>query len=382
MSETQQDGQIDVKGLKEEKIPAKQTGEGHEVSFDIDGLPDQLFVGDTVPLVLFGECSSGCDLVGDTVSVTDASGETLASSSFVGQEEDLAYTEAMLLTMPGEPGDYQYKIHYEPREMPLPDDGGPAFPNPHSSRDLLLVLTVEAHHVSVSTWGLTTPVWIGEPVEVCVGVACSDGCDLGGCKVEVYDADNVLQASGTLHEPEAPRNTLWWDKLVVPAAPTEAKLHRWEARFSPEGLDIPHEAATHKFSFVARVRPECNVKAHIIDAKNDKPLRSARVELKPADGGKAQFASTGADGIATIGTSKGSFDVKVTAPSRKAFNGKIELDSPEVEFEVCLNPSSGSHEQKPLRVIEPGEASADVDAQPVEPAAAAETPATEGKAAE
>ena len=44
MSETQQDGQIDVKGLKEEKIPAKQTGEGHEVSFDIDGLPDQLFV--------------------------------------------------------------------------------------------------------------------------------------------------------------------------------------------------------------------------------------------------------------------------------------------------------------------------------------------------
>ena len=59
MSETQQDGQIDVKGLKEERIPAKQSGEGHEVSFDIDGLPDQLFVGDTVPLVLFGECSSG-----------------------------------------------------------------------------------------------------------------------------------------------------------------------------------------------------------------------------------------------------------------------------------------------------------------------------------
>ena len=63
--------------------------------------------------------------------------------------------------------------------------------------------------------------------------------------------------------------------------------------------------------------------------------------------------------------------MKVTAPSRKAFNGKIELDSPEVEFEVCLNPSSGSYEQKPLRVIEPGEASADADVQPVEKEAAA-----------
>ena len=113
---------------------------------------------------------------------------------------------------------------------------------------------------------------------------------------------------------------------------------------------------------MARVRPECNVKAHVIDAKNDKPLRSARVELKPSDGGKAQFASTGADGVATIGTSKGSFDVKVTAPSRKAFNGKIELDGPEIEFEVCLNPSSGSFEQKPLRLIVPGEAGPQADA--------------------
>ena len=33
-------GGLDVKGLKEEKIPANFKGEGHDVAFDIDGIPE------------------------------------------------------------------------------------------------------------------------------------------------------------------------------------------------------------------------------------------------------------------------------------------------------------------------------------------------------
>ena len=384
-------GGLDVKGLKEEKIPANFKGEGHDVAFDIDGIPEKLYVGDTASLVMFGACESGCDLVGDSITIFDFNEEVVAQAQFATQEGELAVSEPMPLKMPTEPGEYQYIVHYEPRELPLPDDGGPAFKNPHEERELLLVFTVEPHHVSVSTWGVTAPVWVGAPIEVCVGVACSSGCSLEGQRVEVYNENDELMCSGTLHEPEAPRTTLWWDKLTT-TAPTDAKLHRWEARFCPQGLDTPHEAATHKFSFVARVPPERNFKITVIDEKAGKPQRSARVELKPSDGtGKAQFASTNAEGIATIGTSKGQFNLKVTAPSRRTFTETVDLTEHDLEVEVHLQPSTGGSaaEPIPMKVITPapaaeGEAAASVEVSPAPEGGTADagTPVDEGSAQE
>ena len=367
--------EVDVKGLKEEKIPAKLDGEGHEVFFDIDGVPDKLYVGDSCSLVVFGTCESGCDLVGDKLNLSTILGDNVADVEFATQEGELAVSEAIPLTMPAEPGKYQYVIHYEPRELPMPEDGGPAFKNPHEERDMLLEFTVEPHHVAVSTWGVTAPVWVGQPIEMCIGVSCSSGCSLVGQKVQVLDADGKVVAEGKLHEPEAPRETLWWDKLTA-VAPMDAKLHRWEARFIPEGMDTPHEQATHKFSFVARVPPERNFKVNVIDDKTGKPQRSARCELKPADGtGKAQFASTGSDGTATIGAGKMKYNLKVTAPSRKAFNEEVDLTEHDLEVEVHLQPVSAT-ENVPLKVISTGAADAASEAAPK--AAGEPQPAADG----
>ena len=158
--------EVDVKGLKEEKIPTKLDGQGHEVFFDIDGVPEKLYVGDSCSLVVFGTCESGCDLVGDKLNLSTILGENVADVEFVTQEGELAVSEAIPLTMPAEPGKYQYVVHYEPRVLPMPEDGGPAFKNPHEERDMLLEFTVEPHHVAVSTWGVTAPVWVGQPIEV------------------------------------------------------------------------------------------------------------------------------------------------------------------------------------------------------------------------
>ncbi len=375
MAEVKQ-GEVDVKGLKEEKIPTKLDGEGHEVFFDIDGVPEKLYVGDACSLVVFATCESGCDLVGDKIEVTTILGDDVAQVSFATQEGELAVSEAIPLTMPAEPGKYQYVLHYAPRELPMPEDGGPAFKNPHEERDMLLEFSVEPHHVAVSTWGVTAPVWVGQPIEVCVGVSCSSGCSLKGQKVQVVDADGKVVCEGKLHEPEAPRETLWWDKLSA-VAPTEAKLHRWEARFIPEGLDTPHEEAAHKFSFVARVPPERNFKIMVIDDKTGKPQRSARCELKPIAGsGKAQFASTASDGHATIGAGKEKYNLKVTAPSRKAFNEEVDLTEHDLEVEVHLQPVSAT-EVVPLKVISCGQADAAAPSEPAQAAAAAAPEAVE-----
>ena len=375
MAEVKQ-GEVDVKGLKEEKIPTKLDGEGHEVFFDIDGVPEKLYVGESCSLVVFATCESGCDLVGDKIEVSTILGDDVAQVSFATQEGELAVSEAIPLTMPAEPGKYQYVLHYAPRELPMPEDGGPAFKNPHEERDMLLEFTVEPHHVAVSTWGVTAPVWVGAPIEVCVGVSCSSGCSLNGQKVQIVDADGKVMCEGRLHEPEAPRETLWWDRLSA-VAPTEAKLHRWEARFIPEGLDAPHEEAAHKFSFVARVPPERNFKITVIDDKTGKPQRSARCELKPlASGGKAQFASTASDGHATIGAGKEKYNLKVTAPSRKAFNEEVDLTEHDLEVEVHLQPVSAT-EVVPLKVISCGGADAAAAGEPATPAPAGEPAATQ-----
>ena len=249
---------------------------------------------------------------------------------------------------------------------------------------MLLEFTVEPHHVAVSTWGVTAPVWVGQPIEVCVGVSCSSGCALGGQKIQIVDADEKVVAEGKLHEPEAPRETLWWDKLTA-VAPMDAKLHRWEARFIPEGMDTPHERASHKFSFVARIPPERNFKICVIDDKTGKPQRSARCELKPVEGtGKAQFASTGSDGLAVIGAGKDKYTLKVTAPSRKSFTEVVDLTEHDLEVEVHLQPVSAT-ENVPLKVISPAaeaEAAPAAEAAAVEAAPAVETSAVETPAAE
>ncbi len=365
-----QQGAIDTKGLKQERIPVTRSGEGHDLSFDIDGLPDEIYVGDIVSLVLFAQCSSGCSLVGDKVEVCEvATGKQVAQAEFSEEEDGLSYTEGMLLTMPPTPGDYQYKIRYTPAPLPPPEDGGPAFPNPHPVKELLLVITVKEHHVALSTWGLTSPVWVGEKLEVCVGASCTDSCDLSGSTIQVFDADGTMVAEGTLQKPAEPRPQLYWTSLTA-TAPMEAKLQRWEARFvSAERLDIPHEAAAHKFSFVGRVRPERNLVVHVIDEKVGKPQRSARVEIKP-EGGKAQFASTNAEGVATIGCAKDVYDMKITAASRKTFTAKVDLSENDVEVEVHLLPTTGTEEPVPLKYLAGGPAPKPAEAEG--PAAAPE----------
>lgn len=367
MAEAQE--KMDVKGLKEERIPTKLSGEGHDVAFDFDGIPEKLYVGDKASLVMFAACESGCDLVGDKITVYDMSYQEVATSVFSRQEAELAVSEPIAFTMPDVPGDYQYIVHYEAHELPLPDDGGPAFKNPHEERDLLLVFKVEAHHVTVSNWGVTSPVWVNEPISMSVGVSCTSGCCLRGQRVEIYNEDNVLMCSGTLKDPEPPRNTLYWCEVEA-KAPEEAKLHRWEARFCPEGLTAPHEAATHKFSFVARVPPERTLFVTVIDDKTDKPQRSARVELKPADGtGKALYASTGAEGTASIGATKGKFTLRITAPSRRPFTADVDLTEANLDVEIHIQVTGTTGELTPLKFITPEErAKRDAESKAKKPA--------------
>ena len=57
--------------------------------------------------------------------------------------------------------------------------------------------------------------------------------------------------------------------------------------------------------------------------------------------------------IGTIGCSKGTYSLKVTAPSKKTFTETIDLTEHDLEVEVSLQPSSTSDPVIPMKVISP-----------------------------
>jgi hypothetical protein len=83
------------------------------------------------------------------------------------------------------------------------------------------------HHTSLAVWDIPAAIAAGEHFAVKVGAKSSDGCALGGCRVEVLDQSGAVLAQGALGPSPWPgTDALFWSEieLCAPSAPGVVSL--------------------------------------------------------------------------------------------------------------------------------------------------------------
>ena len=88
-------------------------------------------------------------------------------------------------------------------------------------------MTMTQHHTSLAVWDIPAAIAAGEHFAVKVGAKSSDGCALGGCRVEVLDQSGAVLAQGALGPSPWPgTDALFWSEieLCAPSAPGVVSL--------------------------------------------------------------------------------------------------------------------------------------------------------------
>jgi len=158
-----------------------------------------------------------------------------------------------------------------------------------------------AHETSIAIWDLTSPVVVGRPATLKVGVACPSRCNLAGTSVDVYNETGTRAGSGTLGSTPWPATAaLYWVELEIDSPEAEGE-HAWSIRATI--ADLPHGDATTTMRFVACPPPEHRVTLHAIDKITGAYLADVELRL-----GRFRTA-TNHVGIACVEVPRGTYEV-------------------------------------------------------------------------
>jgi len=159
------------------------------------------------------------------------------------------------------------------------------------------------HRSSLAVWDIPQAVAAGEHFSVKAGVKSSGGCALGGCRVTVLDADDVVVASGLLGmDPWQGTDALYWSEIELCAPPTPG-LASLAVRFDAVSLDEPHDGAAQRFSVAVVPTPEHTLTVTVAAA--DGPVADAIVRAGPIR------VMTDAEGRARLHLAKGRHELAV-----------------------------------------------------------------------
>jgi hypothetical protein len=178
---------------------------------------------------------------------------------------------------------------------------------------------VKPHSTQLTVWDVPPTAVAGERFAVSVGARCSDGCDLRGRELSIYDQQGSLVGTVKLGHDVWPGTEALYFAKVETRAPLEAGNHQWEAKIAGWDAGLPHAAGS--FPVVVRVvsAPDCEVTVRALDREKRTPIKGARVVMHP------YRAVTDENGVAKVRVARGQYDILVSGSRYMPASTSVEV---------------------------------------------------------
>ena len=264
----------------------------------IRSVPGEVEAGTEITLRVRVSCAAGCDLRGAPITVL-AGEETLIDTGLSSCDGAANETQDLPLKAPAEVGEHVWTVVFRRYERESVA---------HDESCLPVAFKTVPHATSMAVWDVPSPVLVGHPFTVKVGVKCSATCNLAGQTVDVRDELGRRMGQATLNETPWPGTTALYVAEVAVVAPTTARMSSWTACFAETDLSLPHSEASVVFSFLTAVQPDHEVTINVIDKHTHAPVEQVDIRCG------TYRASTNAHGVATLQLPTGTYELNAWKP--------------------------------------------------------------------
>jgi hypothetical protein len=284
----------------------------HEARLKLcEPLPNDVPVASTIKLKVKVMCPLGCDLSGGSVHLRSAE-EILVTSKLAICNSDPGWSETdeMSAKAPDGIGFFSWNVIFL---------GHGLKEKLHEQATLAISFVTTPLATSLAIWDAPSPVIVGEPFKVKVGVKSSRGCRLTGAEVELLDDSGERKGIGALDENVWEGTTaLFWTEIDA-VAPEKEGLTSWSAQFAATDGELPHQAAVAQFNFLAVKPPDHKLTIMIFDEQTGAPIENAQVRLG------CYKAATDACGVAEIFVPFGRYEVSAWMVAHELRRTSIEV---------------------------------------------------------
>jgi hypothetical protein len=264
----------------------------------IRSVPGEVEAGTEITLRVRVSCAAGCDLRGAPITVL-AGEEILIATGLSSCDGAANETEDLCLKAPAEVGEHVWTVVFRRYERESVA---------HDESCLPVAFKTVPHATSMAVWDVPSPVLVGHPFTVKVGVKCSATCTLAGQTVDVRKESGRRMGQATLNETPWPGTTALYVADVALAAPKTAGMSSWTACFAETDLSLPHSEASAVFSFLTAVLPDHTLTIKVIDKHTHAPVEQVDIRCG------SYRASTDLQGVATLQLPTGTYELNWWKP--------------------------------------------------------------------
>ncbi|HHY26573.1 MAG TPA: hypothetical protein GX523_07460 [Desulfitobacterium dehalogenans] len=297
---------------------------GHKTNIEIlNILPEKVNAGEDLLIQVRVTSVSNNDLLGCKIQVIDFSSNNVTETelNFFNRIDNDTYE--FPLKAPKEPGEYAWTVLF-----PAQQKEGTLF----KESSMQFSFIVKPHMITISSWGVLSPVTQGEKFKVNIGVKCSAGCSLAGLPLFVMDDNHQQVAVGHLREEIMPQtNGFYWTEQEL-TAPTDEAFHKWAIQCRAQELEIQHQSLPETFLFRTAKPPEHKIMIKVINKFDKSPIQEAYVMLG------LYKATADKNGVATLVVPGGNQELYITKDDYISFQTSLEISEDtdiKAELEYC-----------------------------------------------